>query len=224
MSRIELYGSALCPYAQRVRLVLAEKGLKATEIEIDPRNKPADFLALSPAGKVPLLVHNDVRVWESAVINEYLDESFPEYPLLPRAPAQRALARIWISFADLRLYEPTHRLLHCSDPNVQTKFAEQLAEELRFLETHALAAHAGPYWLGDAFSLADIAFFPWFEQLAVLERFRNFRAPAECSRILAWHETVARRQGVRLTARSSDFYLHGYAQLLGRIPHNVSAA
>jgi glutathione S-transferase len=64
MSRIELYGSALCPYAQRVRLVLAEKGLQADEIEIDPRNKPADFLAMSPAGKVPLLVHNGARLWE----------------------------------------------------------------------------------------------------------------------------------------------------------------
>jgi glutathione S-transferase len=100
------------------------------------------------------------------VINEYLDETFPEHPLLPKTPAQRALARIWISFADLRIYEPTHRLLLCSDPNVQAKIAEQLAGELCFLETQALAAHAGPYLLGDKFSLADVAFFPWFEQHA----------------------------------------------------------
>lgn len=224
MSKIELYGSALCPLAQRVRLTLAEKGLQATEIEINPRNKPADFLALSPVGKVPLLVHAGARLWESAVINEYLDETFPEHPLLPLAPAQRALARIWISFADIRVYEPTHRLLICADPNIQAEIAGQLAEELRFLERQAFAAHAGPYWLGDQFSLADIAFFPWFEQLAVLERFRKFRVPAECSRILAWRETVARRQGVRLAARSSDFYLREYALLLGRIPQNVSVS
>ena len=224
MSRIELYGSALCPFAQRVRLVLAEKGLEATEIEINLRNKPADFLALSPAGKVPLLVHNGVRVWASAVINEYLDESFPDHPLLPKAPAQRALARVWTSFADREVYEPTHRLLLCSDTNIQAKISGQLAEALRFLERHALAAHDVPYWLGDEFTLADIAFFPWFEQLAVLERFRKFRVPAECSRIFAWRETVARRQRVRSAAKSSDFYLQGYARLLGRIPQNVSAA
>src|SRR5690606_38843883 len=125
MSGIELYGSALCPFAQRVRLVLAEKELEASEIETDPRNKPADFLALSPAGKVPLLVHNGARVWESAVINEYLDETFPEHPLLPRDTARRALARIWTNFADIKIYEATHRLLLCSDPNVQTRLTEQ---------------------------------------------------------------------------------------------------
>jgi glutathione S-transferase len=224
MSRIELYGSALCPFAQRVRLALAEKGLEATEIGIDPHNKPTEFLALSPFGKVPLLVHNGVRVWESAVINEYLDDAFPEYPLLPTAPAQRALARIWINFADMKLYEPTHRLLLCSDPSMQAEITAQLADELRFIEAHALKTHAGPYWLGDAFGLADVAFFPWFEQVAVLEHFRKFRVPAECSRILAWREAVARRSGVRLAARSSDFYLQGYSLLFGRIPKNVSVA
>jgi glutathione S-transferase len=223
MSRIELYSSALCPYAQRVRLALTEKGLPATEIEIDPRNKPADFLALSPAGKVPLLVHDDARVWGSAVINEYLDEAFPERPLLPKASGQRALARIWTSFADTKIYEPTHRLLLCPDPGMQARMAGQLAEELRFLERHALATHGGLYWLGDEFSLADIAFFPWFEQVAVLERFRKFNMPTECNRISAWREAVARRQGVQLTARAPDFYVHGYAQLLGRIPNNVAA-
>jgi glutathione S-transferase len=61
MSKIELYGSALCPFVQRVRLVLAEKALEAAEIEIDPRNKPADFLTISPAGKIPLVIHNGAR-------------------------------------------------------------------------------------------------------------------------------------------------------------------
>ncbi|WP_202365050.1 glutathione S-transferase family protein [Mesorhizobium sp. L-2-11] len=200
------------------------KGLSATEIEIDPRNKSADFLAISPTGKVPLLVHNGVRVWEAAVINEYLDEAFPEHPLLPKTPAQRALARIWTSFADSRLYEPTHRLLLCSDPNIQARIAEQLGKEIRFLETHALAAHDGPYWLGDAFSLADIALFPWFEQVAVLECFRLFLMPAECTRIRAWREAVARRGGVRSAARSSDFYVQGYTLLFDRLAQGVSVA
>jgi glutathione S-transferase len=224
MSTIELYGSSLCPFAQRVRLALAEKGLAAAEIEIDPRNKSANFLALSPIGKVPLLVHGGVHVWESAVINEYLDDAFPKHPLLPQTPAQRAVARIWISFADLKLYEPTHRLLLCIDPDIQGKIAQQLSDELRFVETHALAVHDGPYWLGDAFTLADIAFFPWFEQLAVLERFRLFRMPAECGRILAWREAVARRQGVRLAARSSDFYVQGYARLFDQLAQSLSVA
>jgi glutathione S-transferase len=129
MSKIILYGNALCPFVQRVRVALAEKELGFAEIEIDPRNKPADFLALSPTGKVPLLVYNGARLWDSAVINEYLDETFPDPPLLPRTPAQRALARIWISFADWRIYEPTHRLLLCPDPVAQLNIADTNARK-----------------------------------------------------------------------------------------------
>jgi glutathione S-transferase len=221
MSRIEFYSSALCPFAQRVRLALAEKQVQAVEIEIDPRNKPAAFLAISPAGKVPLLVHDGTRLWESAVINEYLDETFPERRLLPATAAQRALARIWISFADWRIYEPTHRLLLCQDPDTQAKITGQLADDLRFLESHTLATHDGPYWLGNEFSLVDIALFPWFEQLAVLERFRDFRLPAECGRILAWREAVGQRRAIQATARSPEFYLQGYAPLFDRLAHGL---
>jgi glutathione S-transferase len=169
MSAIELYSSALCPYAQRVRLVLAEKKLEAAEIEIDPRRKPAGFLAMSPGGKVPLLVHDGARVWESAVISEYLEEIFPERPLFPDAAADRALARSWISFADMNIYEPSHHLLLCPDPDAQAKLGQQIADALRILETHTLAAHDGPYVLGATFSLADLALFAWFEQVAVLD-------------------------------------------------------
>jgi glutathione S-transferase len=219
---IELYGSALCPFVQRIRLVLAEKQLAAAEIEIDPRRKPAKFLAMSPTGKIPLLVHDGARVWESAVISEYLDEIFPERPLLPDAPAERALARSWINFADVNIYEPSHRLLLCPDPGAQAKLAQQIADELRVFETHALAVNDGPYVLGAAFSLADIALFPWFEQLSVLERFRGFRMPAECKRLPAWREAVARRASVRCAMRPSDYYLQGYTALLTQMQQGRS--
>lgn len=160
MSRMTLYTSPLCPYAQRVRLARSEKRVQVEEVSVDPRNKPDWFLRLSPSGKVPLLVHNGVRIWESAVINEYLEEAFPSRPLLPKAPEQRALARLWVSFADWRIYDPTHRLLLCRNPNEQAGLAEELAAAIRFLEEYALAVHNGPYLLGEEFNLADIAFGP----------------------------------------------------------------
>jgi glutathione S-transferase len=224
MPEIDLYTSALCPFAQRTRLVLSEKALEAREIEIDPRNRPSAFLALSPLGKIPLLVHDSVRVWESAVIGEYLNEMFPDPPLLPRAAAQRARARAWISFADTRIYEPTHRLLLCADPDEQETMSAKLGDEVRTIELQALAVHGGPYWLGELFSLVDIAFFPWFEQLAVLERFRKFRMPRECDRILAWRDAVACRQSVRSAMRPSSFYVQGYERLFNLYLKHASVA
>jgi glutathione S-transferase len=224
MSKIELYSSALCPFAQRVRIVLSEKGLEAGEIEIDPRNRPAAFLGLSPLGKIPLLVHDGVRVWESGVIGEYLDESFPDPSLFPSAPGQRALARAWVSFADTRIYEPTHRLLLCADAEDQARTSAQLADELRTIESQALAVHGGPYWLGERFTLADVAFFPWFEQLAVLERFRAFRMPGECARIGKWRDAVAARPGVRAVTRPPSFYIQGYERLFSLYMKGAAAA
>ena len=84
MSDLELFSMPLCPFAHRVRLVLAEKGIAYRLTEIDPGKKPPAFLKVSPYGKVPALRHGGTHVCESAIINEYLDETFPAPPLLPR--------------------------------------------------------------------------------------------------------------------------------------------
>lgn len=84
MSDIEIYSAELCPFAHRSRLVLLEKGVPFKLIEIDLQNKPKNFKTISPYGKVPVLKHGDNRVWESAIINEYLEDAFPEHPLLPK--------------------------------------------------------------------------------------------------------------------------------------------
>src|SRR5262245_25979898 len=101
---LKLYTFKLCPFAHRVRLALAEKDLSAEMIEIDLRNKPSDFTSISPHGRVPLLLHGDKRIWESAVIVEYLDETFPVPPLMPTAPFDRAAARLLVDFANSRLF------------------------------------------------------------------------------------------------------------------------
>lgn len=216
MTNIELFVAKLCPFAMRARLALAEKHLAATEIEIDPRQKPRWFLEISPHGKVPLLRHDDKLVWESTIIAEYVEEAFPERPLLPRQPHERAQARTWVSFADSRLYAKTETLLHSFDPDVHVRIAAQLADELRFLEERGFdkPARNGPYLLGADFSLADLALYPWFEQVAVLERHRGFRFPAECKHLRAWQEAVADREAVRAIGKPPQFYLGEYGKLL----------
>src|SRR4051812_32170775 len=176
---IDLYSATLCPFAHRTRLTLAEKGLKPRVIEIDLRNKPHWFAALSPLGKVPLLKVDEACLWESAVIDEYLEERFPRPALLPREPVARARARAWIRFADSQLYENTRRLLHARSPDDQRAAHEAIAGNLRFMEDEGFsrAPTGGPFWLGAEFSLVDVTFLPWFEQRVVLEKFRAFAWP-----------------------------------------------
>jgi glutathione S-transferase len=213
MSEIEIYSSVLCPFAYRSRLTLLEKGIPFKPIEIDLQNKPANFLDISPYGKVPVLKHGNHRVWESAIINEYLNDVFPEPPLLPSDPMLRAQARIWINFADTRLFAATYKLLHSQDPQPQTAALTELAEHLRFIEHEALSkiSDREPYWLGKEVSLVDLTFYPWFEQITILEHFRGFQLPAGLDRLQHWWAAVADRQSVRSIAKAPDFYIEHYA-------------
>ena len=101
---ITLYHSLHSTCSQKVRLCLAEKGIDWTGKHLNLRafdQLRAEFLALNPAGMVPVLVHDDLVLTESRVINEYLDDAFPVLSLVPADPAARARMRLWTRFADV---------------------------------------------------------------------------------------------------------------------------
>jgi glutathione S-transferase len=213
---LQLYTFQLCPFAHRVRLALAEKGVAAEQIEIDLKNKPAGFARISPHGKVPLLLHGAVKLWESAVINEYLDEVFPDPPLMPASRTDRALARIWIKFADERLYAATHRLIFTREEEARRKLVADMLDGVRFIENELMAKRPGegPYVFGDRFTLADTALYPWFEQVGALEQLSEFRLPADCTGLSAWRQAVSGRKAVQHCARASEWYAERYRSYL----------
>jgi len=90
---ITVYDAARCPFCARVRIVLAEKRIPHEPVAIDLSNRPAWLYEKNPTGKVPVLEEDTFVLPESAVIMEYLEERYPEPPLLPADPAQRALER-----------------------------------------------------------------------------------------------------------------------------------
>ena len=85
-NKLELFSARVCPYAHRTRLILKEKQIEFKYTEVDLQHKPARFLAHSPYGKVPALVHNGETIYESAIINEYLEGVFAEPRLMPPHP------------------------------------------------------------------------------------------------------------------------------------------
>ncbi|WP_373376111.1 glutathione S-transferase family protein [Cupriavidus nantongensis] len=98
-----LYDSARSTCSLRVRLALAAKGLRFTEralrLDRDEQLSP-EYLALNPNGLVPTLLHGGNVVVESSVINEYLDDVFPEQPLRPGDALVRATMRTWVTYFD----------------------------------------------------------------------------------------------------------------------------
>jgi glutathione S-transferase len=152
MTALRLIDAPRCPYCARVRIALAEKGIAYETVVIDLANRPAWVYELNPIGKVPVLERDGWVLPESAVINEYLEEVFPEPALLPADPTQRANARLLIFRHD-----------DFTDPYYALRRKEGGAEVAFAGELEALdATLAGmPYLTGPEFGLADIAYVPW---------------------------------------------------------------
>ncbi|BAY16074.1 glutathione S-transferase-like protein [Nostoc sp. HK-01] len=214
MAEVKIYSAVVCPFAHRSRLVLQEKGIDFDLIEIDLQNKPAGFTDISPYGKVPALVHGDRRVWESAVINEYLDEVFPNPSLLPNNAIGKAQARIWIDFANTRFVPAFSSLLRSPDLQKQEEAKKELYKHLEFIENEAFGklSKDGPYWFGESVSLVDFTFFPWFERWAALKKYRDFPLPAEFARLKQWKHALKERESVKAIANSKEFYIERYAK------------
>src|SRR5687767_2370798 len=212
---MQLYTTPLCPFSHRVRVILGEKGIRASHIDVDLRQKPAELVALTPQGTVPTLKVGERALAESAVIAEYLEEAYPEPALLPRDTWLRAEARLWIRFADERLYAHTRGLLYAAPASERPALLARIYENLRFMENKAFgkASRSGKYWLGEQFTLVDATFLPWFEQRAVLERFRGFVWPEDCPRLLRWYACVATRPAIQSASKPEAFYLRAYGAL-----------
>ena len=181
---LTLYDAARCPYCARVRIVLAEKGIPYEPVEIDLDDRPAWIYDKNPSGLVPVLEEDALVLPESRVIMEYLEERFPEPPLMPPDPAERALARLAFERFDL-LAGPYYDLLR----NRPGAASERLEAELDRLDD--IVAEQG-YLGGPAYGLADITYVPWIlraeSRLGVDVRRREALA--------RWLDTLGRRPAV----------------------------
>lgn len=217
MSTLQLYFGKSSTFSQRTRVVLLEKGIDFTPIEIDFQNKSAEFLQISRYGKVPAIKHGDVEVYESAIINEYLEEVFPEPPLLPHDPGEKAIARIWIDYANTRLVPAFNKFLRGKEIEEREQGKREFLEALLYLEQEGLGKRfgKGPYFLGETLSLVDISFYPWFERLPLLEHFRQFTLPTETPRLQQWWAVLRDRESIKAVANPVDFYLERFTKILG---------
>ncbi len=167
---IKLYDFGPSPNCQRVEIALHEKGL-AYEIEpVDLRKreqKKPEFLKLNPYGKVPVIVDGQRVLFESCIINEYLDEQYPTPPLMPKDPYKRARIRVLIDYGLNYIHSQYWAIrgeLYVKkeegerDWKLIEETTQQLRELLQYLE-NALGDKA--YFMGE-FTLLDIALVPRF--------------------------------------------------------------
>jgi RNA polymerase-associated protein len=152
---LTLYDAARCPYCARVRIVLAEKAVPYETVEVDLDDRPAWIYDLNVTGRVPVLDDDGLVLPESRVLIEYLDERFPEPPLLPADPAERAHARLLLERFDENLGDPYYDLRRERSSRAARDALEGALDRLADLLGHQ------PYLSGEEYGLADCAYVPW---------------------------------------------------------------
>ncbi len=162
-SMLTLYSGATCPFSHRCRLVLHEKGMDFQIIDVDLLNKPEDLAVLNPYNQVPVVVERDLVLYESNIINEYLDERFPYPQLMPVEPAMRARARLLLYRFEEEIFSHVHLLEKNPD--------EKTAEAARVAIREALIQLA-PFFekklflISDEITIVDIALAPLLWRLS----------------------------------------------------------
>ncbi len=151
-----LYSTVTCPFSHRCRIVLHEKDMDFKVIDVDPNNKPEDLAVMSPHGRAPVLVERDLVLYESNIINEYIDDRFPHPQLMPADPVLRARARLFLHRFEQELF--------CYIDAVESR-ERKVAEKARTIIGDNLTMIAPifekqKFILADDYSMLDVAIAP----------------------------------------------------------------
>lgn len=198
---MKLYNMNLSNFATKSRIAIYDKGLKI-EIVAPPGNDlhSAEYLKINPLGKIPCLDADGVIIPESEVINEYLEEKFPEKPLLPRSPEARAHVRSFTRFHDLYLEPPLRALFGQMNPKTRDEKVvnEKLTEENKRLDELEKMLGEKGFAAGAEFTLADCALAPTlFFAVSLLPMF-GAKPPLEGRpKLAAWWTHVQTRPSVK---------------------------
>ena len=165
---IKLYDFPSSPNCQRVKVVLAEKKLPYETVPVDLKKgdqKKPDYLKLNPYGKVPVIIDGATVLYESCIINEYLDEKYPEPALMPKDHAKKAKVRILIDYGMNHLDSPYQKIRMELTKDAKERSQETIDKAKQDLKNllQRLEREIGeqPYLAGD-FSLLDAALIPRF--------------------------------------------------------------
>ena len=196
---LHLISHLLCPYVQRAAISLTEKGVAFERTNIDLADKPDWFLAISPLGRTPVLLVDDVPIFEFAVILEYLEETQP-HPLHPQDPLERARHRAWIEFGSAILNDIAGFYSAADDEALN---AEVAALQAKFMRLNGELSQ-GPWFAGERLSLVDVVFGPVFRYFDTFDRIADFGIFFGLSRVRMWRGALARRASI-VSAVTSDY-------------------
>ena len=201
---MKLFDNPLSPYAMKIRTILYEKGIEFEKHEIHTESQREEFLKLNPRAEVPALVDGEAVLFDSKVIAEYIEETYPSPPLLPKDPAERARCRLLELLADTELDGAVlaYSLFKFFRPEMAEQQPEAFEKAGSALRRHFVALEerlrGRPYFLG-SFSRADIAFAPHVGACGFL----GLAPGDDTPRLAAWQARMNERESVQRTTQEA---------------------
>lgn len=184
-------------YSMRVKIALAEKGVKYQLIEEDlMREKSELLLKVNPIHKkIPVLIHNGRPICESAIIVQYIDEVWRENlpALVPSDPYERAQARFWVDYIDKKVYDAGQKIYILKGDEIGEEAQKGFIEVLKVLEGEL---GDKPYFGGETFGFVDIALIPFYSWFYAYETFGKFNIEEKCPKLIAWVKRCMERESV----------------------------
>jgi stringent starvation protein A len=179
-----LYSGTTCPFSQRCRIVLYEKGMDFQIHDVDIFNKPEDLALMNPYNRVPVLVDRDLILYESNIINEYIDDRFPHPQLMPADPVMRARARLFLYRFEQELFshiEPVEKNLKSADKS-RAVIRDNLVQIAPVFARQK-------FMLGEEFSMLDVAIAPLLWRLDHY----NIALPKQAAPLMKYAERIFAR-------------------------------
>jgi len=191
-----LYSGISDPWSHRTRIVLYEKDIECQVVEVDPAKKPRELADLNPYNQVPTMVDRDLVLYDSSIINEYLDERLPHPPLMPVDPVSRAKARLMLMRFDRDWYSLIPDI-QSSDKKAALKTRNALRDGLTVISP---IFKDQPFILGVEFSLVDCSLAPLLWRLDHY----GIELPRQAKPMLDYAERLFARKSFRLSLTEAE--------------------
>jgi glutathione S-transferase len=177
-------------------MVLHEKGIDFEIHEVDLSYKSEEFLNVSPYGKVPVLRVDGTSLYESNIVNEYLDEVYHSPKLMPENPEERASVRSWMAFADDYFFPSVYRVRMGPQREYPQEQIEEAKEKLDDVLSRLDQQLEAKQYLVGKYTLADIAHAGNFHRLRELAESGEVYLHKYLN-VVAWMERVENREGYK---------------------------